>query len=1288
MIKDKMLIVFLLIFIITISNISGGPLSNKERHSRYRRSGEANYDAWMTDEQILDIGNMKSSGKSDTEVKEKIMTYFNKLTDEQKKPWNQYYKKMCIKWIKDVCSDEEQKEFKTFLESKNVEKMEEKLAEYANRLSDSKKGMVLAWKKECQDLLTDDSIEIKEVKRRDTHHTSGKELEETHNLNEDHSNHNHDHGDHHGHHHKRHIKGDWDSFKTEHLSWLTEDQQSEINEMKQNGASKESISNKILFFFNKVSENKREEAAETLKTACKELYTNIFGEKKVNNLKELKDSGATFEELESKFEEYMGEITDENKIDELKSYNVACKKLFQEYRKKREIHQHSDFESFAKEHLSWLNEEQLKNIKTMKNDGSEKSEIVKTIIGYFDEIDNEEKKSMALDSLKSACREVLINIFGEEKAREIKAMKEKGASHEEIAETVNGWRNDIKDPEKIEKLNTYSSTCTMLFKKKLSKRHIHGQFESFISEHLGFLNDNQKNELRQMKIDGVSRQDIAKKIFGFYQETFGERKKEAFEKLTGLCAEIIGDVFGKDTLINLREMRDSGMTYFELEKIVQEKINQLTDEKKIEKVKAYVPICRGIYKAISLKRFKKNSSVNSCPDMKEIIRNSNSWLNEKDKIIINDLQDKDFHSSRMGIKYILAFSKAVGEQKIKATKLLRAQCDQLLKNEVGEKAFNELNDMIESNKSSDDIAVKFLDLVYLSKNENSCTWGNVVMLCRQTYISVSNLMKEGISTRKKRHPHTDFDEFAKHHLTWLTSDQLNEIKKMIEDGIDKKNVGEKIMDFYDLLEGESKHKASEELNLACSEIFEEIFGLEAKNVVTEMKSSGKSIEEIGLKVSEYESKLDDEEKKLKFAAMKPSCKRLAMVKHMQARRKRHDDDEDMNSFINDHLKWLTSDQLETIKSMMSDKSKRAELSNKVMEFYNEATGDAKTEATNQLAGACREFFRKVIGNEAADEMQKLKESGATFEEMEKKGNEFVATITNEADKEKMKMYGPNCKIIFKALARKKRHMHGDYNSFANEHLDWLTENQLKEIDDLKKDGKCIQHQTEKIEEFFDSADEATKVQAKKSISSVCREVYSQLLSDDVINEIKKMKEDKASFEEIETKYEEHIKNMKDKDKKFAAEAYSSICKKAFKYGNDGKSKRHIEGDFESFISEHLSWMSKENLDKIKSLKESGKSDSEIGKEVYDIYKSLSGEDKNKATIALSAVCKEFFSRSLGPEATAQLLKLHEDGASLESISSKLSEFESAITDDIVKKKLERYKPSCKELYIEHKKIVS
>ncbi|CEF63998.1 Hypothetical protein SRAE_1000225400 [Strongyloides ratti] len=1287
MLKDQMLFTFLLISIVAISGIYGGPLPNDDGLSKYLNSKETTADAWMNDEQILDIGNMKAGGKSDLEIKEKIMSYFNMLSDEQKKPWNKYYKKMCINWLKDVCSEEEQKEFKGFLENKNMEKIEEKMSEYVTRLSDSRRGMVLAWKEECKNLWNDDSIEIKDVKRRDTHHISGHNLEENFQSNKDH---NHNDDDHHQNHHhgKRHIQGDWDSFVSEHLSWLTSEQKNELDEMKQNGANKESMSNKIIFFYNKVSDDKREAAAEALKVACKELYVNIFGENVVNKLKELKESGASFEQLESKFQEHMKEITDEKKLDELKSYNVACKKLFQEYRKKRHAHQHSDFESFAKEHLSWLNEEQLKNIKTMKSDGVEKSEIVKTVIDYFEQIDDSDKKSKALESLKGGCREILVDIFGAEKAREVKKMKEDGLSHEQIAETINGWKNDIKDSEKLEKLNTYSPTCTMLFKKKLSKRHIHGQFESFISEHLGFLNDEQKNDLRKMKVDGVSRHDIAKKIFAFYQETFGGVKKQAYEQLRILCAETIEDVFGEATLLNLKEMRDSGMTYPELEKIIQDKINGLTDEYKIEKVKAYSPICRGIYKTNPPKRFRKNSSANNCPDMKEIIENSNSWLDEKDKVIINSLQNKDFHSSRMGIKYILAFSKAVGEQKIKATKLLRAQCDKLLKNEVGEKAFNELNEMIEANKSSDDIAVKFLDLVYLSKDENACTWGNVVMLCRQTYISVSNLMKEGISTRKKRHPHSDFEEFAKHHLTWLTKDQFDEVKKMVEDGIDKKEIGEKVMDFYDLLEADNKVKATEELTLACSEIFEEIFGTEAKNVITEMKSSGKSFEEIGAKVAEYEGQLENEEMKLKFSAIKPTCKRLAMVKKMQARRKRHDDENDINSFINDHLTWLTPEQLEQIKSIGDDPSKKEEVANKVMEFYNGVTGDTKVEATNKLASACRELFRKILGDEAADEMQKLKESGATFEKMEEKGQEFISTITDETKKEKIQMYGPRCKVVFKELSRKKRHVSDEHKSFSKEQLDWLTENQLKELNDLKEEGKCIKHQAEKVEEFYDAAEDTIKSQAKQKLVTACREIYNEILSNDIINEIKQMKEDNAAPEEIEKKYEKYIESIDDKDKKFTAEAYSSICKKVYKETLKGKSKRHIEGDFDSFAIEHLNWMSKEQLDKVKSLKANGKSEGEIGKEIHDIYKSLSGEEKNKATIALSSACKELYSNLLGPEATSEIVKLDESGASIEEISAKVIEHENAITDEVVKKKFEAYRPGCKELYIEHKKIIS
>lgn len=52
-------------------------------------------------------------------------------------------------------------------------------------------------------------------------------------------------------------------------------------------------------------------------------------------------------------------------------------------------------------------------------------------------------------------------------------------------------------------------------------------------------------------------------------------------------------------------------------------------------------------------------------------------------------------------------------------------------------------------------------------------------------------------------------------------------------------------------------------------------------------------------------------------------------------------------------------------------------------------GELREKATSDLQAGCRELFTKILGQEKSDEMKRLKESGATNEELRKKGDEWI-----------------------------------------------------------------------------------------------------------------------------------------------------------------------------------------------------------------------------------------------------------------------------------------------------------
>lgn len=55
-----------------------------------------------------------------------------------------------------------------------------------------------------------------------------------------------------------------------------------------------------------------------------------------------------------------------------------------------------------------------------------------------------------------------------------------------------------------------------------------------------------------------------------------------------------------------------------------------------------------------------------------------------------------------------------------------------------------------------------------------------------------------------------------------------------------------------------------------------------------------------------------------------------------------------------------------------------------MEAFEKTEGDKRAQAVEQLKGACRAYIKHFVGEEKANELKKLKESGVSNDEMKKK----------------------------------------------------------------------------------------------------------------------------------------------------------------------------------------------------------------------------------------------------------------------------------------------------------------
>ena len=143
---------------------------------------------------------------------------------------------------------------------------------------------------------------------------------------------------------------------------------------------------------------------------------------------------------------------------------------------------------------------------------------------WFNKLEGE-PKTKALELMQTGCRELLKIILGEDKAIEVKNMKEAGTDVNLISNKINEWINELSETSHLRKLaEEYKPVCRQLFgvgeekksagRKRRDHHHGHGgghTLEDYFKTHLSWLDDGQKENLKTMKGEGKTREEMQKK---------------------------------------------------------------------------------------------------------------------------------------------------------------------------------------------------------------------------------------------------------------------------------------------------------------------------------------------------------------------------------------------------------------------------------------------------------------------------------------------------------------------------------------------------------------------------------------------------------------------------------------------------------------------------------------------------------------------------------------------------------------------------------------------------------
>lgn len=201
-----------------------------------------------------------------------------------------------------------------------------------------------------------------------------------------------------------------------------------------------------------------------MQAGCRELIKQIAGEDKANELKKMRESGASKADLKAKVIEFMDAITDEDKKQKAVRYAPACQRIFEldDSRVKRSDIDSAKFDEAMKGHLSWLSEDQKTEIKGMKESGKSFEDVQKKVFEFYEALSGDAKKK-ATDLMQQGCRDLIKELVGEEKANELKKMRESNASKADIKAKIVAYMDELTDEKKKEQAVKYAPSCQKIF---------------------------------------------------------------------------------------------------------------------------------------------------------------------------------------------------------------------------------------------------------------------------------------------------------------------------------------------------------------------------------------------------------------------------------------------------------------------------------------------------------------------------------------------------------------------------------------------------------------------------------------------------------------------------------------------------------------------------------------------------------------------------------------------------------------------------------------------------------
>ncbi|GMS78108.1 hypothetical protein PENTCL1PPCAC_283, partial [Pristionchus entomophagus] len=1156
------------------------------------------YMGWLSQEQKDEIKKMEAGGESYETLLAKMKGWYDALESRKKSEVREDFKDKCAGWVFAKTTETEQYDLQEFIQMGDKDGLLEYLKKIYARLTDDEKHEVDHTKDMCIAVWTT----APERKRRDHHHH--------------------------------------EEYK-EYFTWLTPEQAAEVKTLRDAEKHDEAYA-KTNEFYGALAGDKKTEATEKLKGACKHFFKNSFGEAAVEEIKNMKESGSSMDDIAKKVEEFIGKVTDEKKKEVATRASVNCKKVFSASRRRRDQpDQHEEY----KPYFTWLTAEQGAEIKALR-DAEKHDEAYAKTNEFYGALEGD-KKTEATEKLKGACKHFFKSSFGDAAVEEIKNMKESGSSMDDITKKVDEFIGKVTDDEKKAAAMRVTANCKKVFSASRRRRDHHDEYAAY-KEYFTWLTPDQVAEVKKLREAG-DEDGANKKVHEFYDALTGDKKTEATEKLKGACKHFFKDTFGEAAVEEFKAMKESGSSVEDITKKVEELVGKITDEKKKATATKATVNCKKMFSASRKRREHQDEYA--------AYHQYFTWLTPDQAAEVKKLKEAgdDEGINTKVHEYYAALS---GDKKTEATEKLKGSCRHYFKDTFGEAAVEEFKAFKESGTSVEDIAKKVDELVgKITDEKKQVVAARAAVNCKKLF---------GASRKRREHNH-NIDEAMTEFLPWLSDEQKAELKGLKESGAEEK-IGEKIMEYFDSVDASKKDEARTKLQAGCKHFLKHLIGDAAAEEMKALKETGATDIDMAKKLEEIISKMPEGVDKTKAIGMSKNCKKVYGV---ASRKRRHE--HSLEEGFTEFLPWITDDQKMELKNM-KEAGAEEKMGDKIMEYFDSVDASKKDEARSKLQAGCRHYLKDLLGDVVAGEMKQMHEAGSSPAEMAKKLDQIIGNMDDGEKKAKATRLSKNCRKVYGVEARKRRNTYGEYDERYQKYYNWLKDEQRDELAELQDSGED-DVLLDKISQYFKDLEEAKKEEARGQLKMGCRMRMRDLLGEERSEEIRRMKDEGATKGKMLDKVAQFVEAMEEGTEKERARRSYRHCAKIL-----GRQRREAEKPFN--LAEHTAWLKPEQRNELNSIIRSQQlSSDDIYGKLFEYLNELEEDEKVAATMKMRAACRYWRESFIGRSQSEKLKQMKQTGKKWSDIEHTMDGMIAAIEDASVRSKAQAAIGACKHLWI-------